>query len=82
MFFDPYLFSVSAFLFKLLLCNNKQASKDMTNDGKSANGCRFRGCKKTGGGRRDCKPRTKEPPRGQTKGIMGGQFVYLGDPST
>ena len=45
MFFDPYLFSVSAFLFKLLLCNNKP-SKDMTNDGKSANGCRFRGCKK------------------------------------
>ena len=34
---------------------------NMTNDGKSANGCR---------------PTTRSP-RGQNKGIMGRQFVYL-----
>ena len=28
-------------------------------------------------GRDRVQPRTKEPPRGQTKGIMGGQFVKL-----
>ena len=36
-------------------------SNNMTNDGKSANGCR---------------PTTRSP-RGQNKGIMGRQFVYL-----
>ena len=46
----------------------------MTNDRKSANGCRFREAACSG---LCSQPRTKEPPRGQTKGIMGGQFVYM-----